>query len=73
MTVRTGGGVYREQRPRAGLLNWIGSPNNSTRLKSRRNPLTHSHNSSAHTGAEGPTNPINKPNTTSSPPSTTAS
>jgi hypothetical protein len=72
MTGRIDGGVYREQRPRAGLLNWIGSPNNSTRRKSRRNPLTHSHNSSAHTGADGPTNPINKPNTTSSPPPTTA-
>ena len=73
MAGRTGGGVYREQRPRAGLLHRIGSLNNSTRLRSRRNPLTHSHNASAHTGAAGPTNPINKPNTTSSSPSTTAS
>ena len=54
MTGRIDGGVYREQRPRAGLLNWIGSLNNSTRLRSRRNPLTHSHNSQHTPAPMGP-------------------
>ena len=70
ITGRTDGGVYREQRTHGERLNSTIPLNNSTLRRSRRYPLTHSHNASAHAGTDGPTKPINEPNTTSSSPST---